>query len=367
MRYYGMDADGKFKVPRSNTLPVGTGPDDEGRLNYIRSDQKLYLHDATSWIEVGSGAGGAGGAYIYTQSAPSDTWTITHNLGVKYVNVEVVGSDDKTMHPNSITFVDNNSLVITFTSVQTGHAAVTTGGAGTSGSIYTGGSYIHTQLIASDTWTVNHGLGVRYVNVEVIGSDNKTLLPSDITFSDNNTLVITFAFNRTGYAAITVGAGTSGTSGNSGSSGTSGTSGITPTVIPVDTEILIRSDVAVSGFSLVTSINDELVYITKGSAAGGETGGTLKSGSTWTQPNHLHTTAAHTLTIAEIPSHNHTMNPCEETCIGETCYGISSGSGSIQSGYTGGGGSHTHGNTGSSTPSSAWRPTGRNFTIQKKL
>lgn len=48
MRFYGVDSEGKFKAPRSQTLPSGTGPDDEGRLSYVRNDQKLYLHDSTA-------------------------------------------------------------------------------------------------------------------------------------------------------------------------------------------------------------------------------------------------------------------------------------------------------------------------------
>lgn len=222
MRYYGVDSEGKFKVPRSDSLPTGTGADDEGRLNYTRNNQKLYLHDSTAWVQVGYGAGGS-----------------------------------------------------------------------------------------------------------------------------------------------------SGTSGSSGSSGTSGTAGYAD--IPVDTEILIRSNVAIFGYSIVTAIDDELVYITKGSGAGGEAGATSKTGSTWTQPNHTHTTGDHTLTISEIPSHRHylwdgcTSEPYDSCSGGTPVSADEKESGSVYTDYAGGGSSHNHGATGGSATTNNWRPKGHNFTIQKRV
>ena len=53
------------------------------------------------------------------------------------------------------------------------------------------------------------------------------------------------------------------------------------------------------GYSIVTTIDDELVYITKGSGAGGDIGGVQRAGSTWTQPNHSHNINSDTA------SHNH--------------------------------------------------------------
>lgn len=86
---------------------------------------------------------------------------------------------------------------------------------------------------------------------------------------------------------------------------------------------------------------------------------------THTSAAHTHTTAGHTLTVSEIPSHSHTINTNADFTVangqGSGASGIpseKSGWGSygnadwyyISAASTGGGGSHSHGNTGSTTP-----------------
>jgi len=160
--------------------------------------------------------------------------------------------------------------------------------------------------------------------------------------------------------------------------------------VPSGSILLFESDTVISGYILLVTRDDAVVYITKGSADGGDTGGNQKSGSTWSQPlhthaisrepNHEHSTAPHKLTIAEIPSHRHTL--------GLGIYGEASGSGGyavdiigsgIYTSYVGGGGSHNHGNTGSggnhnhtgttgdSSTANTWRPYGFNYTRQQRI
>lgn len=123
--------------------------------------------------------------------------------------------------------------------------------------------------------------------------------------------------------------------------------------IPVGTTILIESNTQITGYTLETDQDDDVVYITKGSVAGGETGGTAKSAGTWTQPDH-------TLIISEMPAHTHAISPPAVVLPG----GISAFDGGSQiSGLsvtqpTGGGLPHNHGTT--------WRPKGRNFTRQTR-
>jgi len=167
--------------------------------------------------------------------------------------------------------------------------------------------------------------------------------------------------------------------------------------IPSGEIILFEKDTSVSGYSLLTSVDDGVVYVTKGSAAGGDAGGSYKSGGTWTQPNHYHsvssqanhnhTTGSHTLTTAEMPSHTHRLHG--RSNITNQPVG-SAGSESIEAALgawytstkliesTGGNAAHNHGNTGSAgshdhggaTGNSAtintWRPRGRNFTRQQR-
>lgn len=157
--------------------------------------------------------------------------------------------------------------------------------------------------------------------------------------------------------------------------------------VPSGEIILFEKDTAVSGYTLLTNVDDQTVFITKGSATGGETGGTLKSGSTWTQPNHIHNVGAHThttgdhrLAIGEMPEHDHLSVGVCVYGAGYQCQGIDS----LRNNYkrtgfertykTGNSLPHNHGPTGYSSGDTAgsstantWRPKGRNFTRQQKM
>jgi len=59
-------------------------------------------------------------SYTYTQSIPSDTWVVTHNLNFK-PNVTVQDSAG-TIVEGEITYTDSNNLTLTFNSAFSGHA-----------------------------------------------------------------------------------------------------------------------------------------------------------------------------------------------------------------------------------------------------
>lgn len=66
-------------------------------------------------------------------------------------------------------------------------------------------------------------------------------------------------------------------------------------------------------------------------------------------PSHAHSTSGHTLTISEMPAHTHSVTGYSNSASGNYfrhSSGTSSGA-SLTVGSKGGGGSHTHGNTGS--------------------
>lgn len=58
--------------------------------------------------------------YVHTQSSVSTTWSITHNLGKK-PSVTIVDSGDTTVI-GDVTYNDNNSLTVTFSSAFSGKA-----------------------------------------------------------------------------------------------------------------------------------------------------------------------------------------------------------------------------------------------------
>jgi len=238
------------------------------------------------------------------------------------------------------------------------------------------------------------------VIVSIFDDDTKFKIyeaDSELVSSGNGLRIYSPVDTVTWNVIVSAGGGGAGTSG--GGTGTndhtllinldyasSGHTGFSPTAhthnlgdpnnyndVPSGETILFQKDTAVTGYTLEIGIDDELVYISSGGAGGS------KPGSTWTQPNHTHTTGDHTLIAAEIPTHTHTFSPSGTLyAVGEIIGGgtprsmaefSAGGFGTAQTitGGNPGDGSHNHGATGGSASASSWRPKGQNFTRQTKI
>jgi hypothetical protein len=104
----------------------------------------LKYYNGSSWVEAIVGVQGStgatgptGGTHLHTQTTASTVWTVTHNLGERYVNVEPIDSTNVSFvgrydYP-TIEFLNNTTLTLTFTTPQTGYAAVSLGGMGATG------------------------------------------------------------------------------------------------------------------------------------------------------------------------------------------------------------------------------------------
>ena len=107
---------------------------------------------------------------------------------------------------------------------------------------------------------------------------------------------------------------------------------------------------APTGWTQVTTHNDAMLRVVSGS--GGGAGG---SASAISFGAHVHTTAGHSLSIAELPAHTHTQNGN----VNDSLFLYSAGGGNpgigqpriadVETGSTGSGSSHTHGDTGTNT------------------
>lgn len=62
--------------------------------------------------------------------------------------------------------------------------------------------YIHTQSLASNTWTVPHNLSTSFPVVTVYDNYNNAIIPQEITSTNTSTLSITFPIPTTGYASV---------------------------------------------------------------------------------------------------------------------------------------------------------------------
>ena len=83
----------------------------------------------------------------------------------------------------------------------------TSGVSGTSGvdgssGVSLGGGYQHTQTSAATTWTINHNLNTRPLNVDVVDGSYDLIITEDIRFPDTNTVEITFPNPQSGYAIL---------------------------------------------------------------------------------------------------------------------------------------------------------------------
>ena len=210
--------------------------------------------------------GPGGSSYLHTQSTPSSSWVITHNLGVRYLNVEPVDSTGNSYvgrydYP-TITFDSSSQCTLTFTSSVSGYASISAGQIGPQGPQGPGGtgpqgpqgpqgpngtgsgpqgpqgpqgsagpqgpqgpagsSYLHTQSSPSATWTVVHNLGIRYLNVEPVDSTGNSYVGRydypTISFDSTSQCTLYFATSVSGYASIS--AGQTGPQGPQGPGGT---------------------------------------------------------------------------------------------------------------------------------------------------
>lgn len=83
---------------------------------------------ATAAFALNAGGGGAGTTFVYNQTSPSTTWTVTHNLGERYPAIVVFDLDGNVIIPTNISAQSTSTLVVTFSSAQTGKVSATVGG-----------------------------------------------------------------------------------------------------------------------------------------------------------------------------------------------------------------------------------------------
>lgn len=119
--YGGLEMKSKFIIERVDNLPTWTS-DDEGRIIYNNSDEKLWIGGSSEWVGLLPSID----TYEHNQTTSSNTWNINHNLGERLCHVMVVNSDYEKVIPDDIEFTDNNNLVVKFDNLNiTGKAKIT--------------------------------------------------------------------------------------------------------------------------------------------------------------------------------------------------------------------------------------------------
>jgi len=62
--------------------------------------------------------------------------------------------------------------------------------------------YTHTQDVAADVWTIDHGLNTTGVQVQVFDNQGRVIIPDEITVVDNNTVTIEVSSPMVGRATV---------------------------------------------------------------------------------------------------------------------------------------------------------------------
>lgn len=122
------------------------------------------------------------------------------------------------------------------------------------------------------------------------------------------------------------------------------------------TKMWFWQNVAPEGWTIDATAADTILAVKGGVQAYNANGGT-KFG-TWTQPDHNHATAGHTLTVDEIPSHYHevtgNVGTLSSTKIESAC--ADTNPQTHQTSAVGGGQAHDHGNVAGGATANTWRP-----------
>jgi hypothetical protein len=114
------------------------------------------------------------GGFVYNQSVAANVWSVSHNLGQQYLNIEIIDDTGNSItgtygYP-TINFVNANQLTATFTTPTAGHLVASSGQGytGSTGGIgYTGSQGFTNFTVAGNTGTdiVNTGETISMVGV----------------------------------------------------------------------------------------------------------------------------------------------------------------------------------------------------------
>jgi hypothetical protein len=65
--------------------------------------------------------------------------------------------------------------------------------------------YVHSQSTPSDSWVINHGLGIATVMIQVLDEQNHQIVPDYVACDEQNAAHVTFSTPQTGKAIVVAG------------------------------------------------------------------------------------------------------------------------------------------------------------------
>ncbi|HSG32662.1 MAG TPA: hypothetical protein VLB82_14090 [Thermodesulfobacteriota bacterium] len=121
----------------------------------------------------------------------SDKITINHNLNIRDPFIIVYSNEDNLIFPNEISYINNNSIELDFTSGTPliGTYKIRVAGSGNIDSFRK--TFVNADL-TSNKITINHNLSTDYPVVVVYDNSNNYILPDEITYINSNSIQLDF-------------------------------------------------------------------------------------------------------------------------------------------------------------------------------
>ncbi len=151
----------------------------------------VTFSEVMAGVATCSKASSLGSGYTHTQTSVDTIWYVGHNLGQKYPMVQIVNNNTVIL-PNSVQYIDDDNLIITFDIAMDGYAF-----------LYAGDELsVWEQTYGNMEWVINHSLGNQYPIVQVVDSTGYMVLPDEIRCPDENNVIISFSEALSGSALI---------------------------------------------------------------------------------------------------------------------------------------------------------------------
>ena len=96
-------------------------------------------------VSVGGVTTASADRYLHTVTSTTGSWVIDHNMGYKYVNIDVYDENDEQLIPQKVTAVSVNTVQVDFATPTSGNAIITLGGPRSTSIFNQTGSYYTTQ------------------------------------------------------------------------------------------------------------------------------------------------------------------------------------------------------------------------------
>lgn len=185
----------RFAIEAESNFPETPIP---GRV--VFKDKKLYfcvevLQGVPAWIPVTTEID----TFIHHvhSSAPSTTWTITHNLNSTCPLVQIYDTTQHMVIPDEVVPVDNNTTTVHFGWPMAGRAVLMIGNE-REGATRSVAAYEYAQVTPSTSWTLEHDLGYNPIVRVFVGQAE--VQPDTVVHTDVFTTVITFSAPTAGVA-----------------------------------------------------------------------------------------------------------------------------------------------------------------------